>query len=143
MTELAALVPVERKLEILHPVTDSPLGVRIALISVDDDRLKKLRRAFVDKDQGLAAKKRNYRPSAEELESRFEQIAFTACQGWHWYNPTGSEGDEGYSAEAMPTFDGEVPEFNMRNFQAVTRRLEWFKAQINEALEETKDFLKV
>lgn len=143
MADLSTLTPGEHVLEILHPVSDKPLGVRIGLVSTDDPKLKKLRRQFIDKDQALAAKNRKYRPSAEELESRFDQIALTACQWWEWYNPTGKEGDEGYDADAMPTFDGEVPEFNPRNFNRVTGRLPWLKAQINEQLEETKDFLKV
>lgn len=138
--DIASLKPSERTIEILHPVHDTPIGLRVFLVSTDDPKLKKLRRKFIDRDQDLAKKRKN--ASAEEMLQRFDEISFNATQGWEWYNPTGHEGDEGYEPDAMPTFHGEVPDFNQRNFYAVIRELDWIKKQIEEALEETKDFFK-
>lgn len=139
--DIASLKPSERTIEILHPVHDTPIGLRVFLVSTDDPKMKKLRRKFIDRDQELAKKRKP--ASGEEMLQRYDEIAFNATQGWEWYNPTGKEGDDGYDADAHATFNGEVPDFNQRNFYNVIRELGWVKTQIQEALDETKDFFKV
>lgn len=136
--DLATLTPSERKIEIKHPVTDEPIGVRIGLVSMDDESMMKLRRQITDRSQKLAQKQKTF--SAEELEQNSNDILFTAITGWEWYNPTGKEGDEGYDPIAMPDFNGEVPEYTKRNLIAVNKKLAWFKRQISDELEEVKDF---
>jgi len=136
--DLATLTPIERKIEIKHPVTDEPIGVRIGLVSMDDQSMMKLRRQITDRSQKLAQKQKTF--SAEELEQNSNDILYTAITGWEWYNPTGNEGDAGYEPTAMPDFNGEVPEFTKRNLIAINKQLAWFKRQISDELEEVKDF---
>lgn len=138
MTDLSALTTSVRTIEIKHPVTDALLGVRLDLRPTDDDVMQKLQRQFFNQRQKAAQK--NKAQTSEEIEANVETMFFTATLGWEWYNPTGSEGDEGYDPDAMPKFGDAVPTFNRKNFVEVIRKLPWFKAQIGEELEDTKAF---
>lgn len=138
MSDLADIKPVSRTVEIRHPGTGRPLGVRVTLVSLDDERLAKVRRAIQDKRLHLESRAKTFK--SEDIEANRKTILTTAMTGWEWYNPTGKEGDEGYDAEAMPEFGGNVPEFNRKNTNAVIEALPWFGDQINEALGETESF---
>jgi hypothetical protein len=131
--DLATLKPTTRTIEIKHPVTGHPLGVRVTVVSMDDDRLTKIKREIMDRRLYLEQRGKTFK--AEDVEANTHRLLFTATLGWEWYNPTNSEDDDG-----MPTFNGEVPEFNERNFKAVIKTLPWFRDQINEELGETKAF---
>jgi hypothetical protein len=67
-------------------------------------------------------------------------MRFKAALSWEWYNPTGNEGDDGYDPDAKLVFDGEVPEFNQKNFMRVIKKHPWIGEQINEQLEDRKAF---
>lgn len=136
--DLSVIKPTERNIEVKHPGTGEPIGVRISLISMDDDRMKKLRRSLTDQAQKAAQKGKAL--LADDLEANSNLILWTAATRWHWYNPTGKEGDEGYEADAMPDFHGEVPEFTQKNFMAMITELVWIKRQLTEELDELKDF---
>lgn len=136
--ELATLKPQERTIEIKHPSTGENLGVRVRIMSMDDDRLKTIKREITD--QRLKLEQRNKAFKADDIEANGRRLLFKATLGWEWYNPTGSEGDEGYSVDAMPSFNGEVPEYNQRNFVDVVSAIPWFAKQINEELDDEKAF---
>lgn len=136
--DLANLKPKPRTLEILHPATGANLGVRMTVVSVDDDRLRKVKRDL--RNKRLALEQRGKSFTAKEEEENMQDLLIAACIGWEWYNPTGSEGNEGFDAEEMPEFEGEVPQFNPRNFKRVVEALPWFGTQISAFISETKDF---
>lgn len=139
MAELTVLVPTGRTIEIQHPVNGGNIGIRVDMLSIDDDRLTAIKRKITD--ERLDLNKRNKTLKAEQLEKNADRILWTAVTGWQWYNPTGAEGDEGYDADAMPTFDDEVPEFSQKNFFIVLNRLTWFRDQLNEEIEDKVAFL--
>jgi len=141
MADISNLVPTAREIEIKHPVTDDPIGIRIDLCSIDDPKLKALKRQMTDKRNKAAMKGSPLK--ASDIEQNENTLMFNACEGWHWYNPTGSEGDDGYDPDAMPDFDGEVPDFNQRNFFRVIDRLQWMRRQIATELDEEKDFFQL
>lgn len=136
--DLSSIKPGERTIEIEHPATGAPLGIRVGIVSLDDDRLKRLKRNITDESLKLQAKGKAFK--VEELERNSKSLLFGATTRWEWYNPTGKEGDEGYDAKAMPDFNGEIPEYNQKNFNAVIEALPWFADQLREALEDTKGF---
>lgn len=138
MSDLTQIVPTDRSIEILHPATGETLGVRVGLVSIDDDRLTKVKRAITDRRIHLDARGKSFK--AEEIEDNRNQILFTAMTGWDWYNPTGKEGDKDYDADAMPDFNGDVPDFNRKNVMDVFAKLPWFADQINEAIGDTRAF---
>lgn len=123
--DLADLKPVERAIEILHPGTDEPIGIRVNLVSMDDPRLKQLRRRFINESQKAAQK--NKILDADDLERNSNEVLFAATTGWEWYGEN-------------INFHGEKPEYTKRNFYAVIDELPWFKRQISEVMDDTKGF---
>lgn len=136
--DLATLKPTERTIEITHPALGSPLGIRVTLLSIDDERMKRIKRQITD--ESLSRQAKNKPLKSDELERNTNMLMFTATTGWEWYNPTGDEGDAGYDADAMPEFNGSVPVYNQKNFIDVVTDLPWFAEQVQEAIGETKAF---
>jgi len=136
--DLATIKPSERTIEILHPASETPVGIRVSLLSIEDDRMKAIRRQITDNSLKMQAKNKAFK--AEELERNQNMLMFTGTTGWEWYNPTGTEGDKGYDSDAMPDFNGEVPDYNQKNFMAVASELYWFSEQVQEGIGDTKAF---
>lgn len=136
--ELTNLKPTDRTIEIVSPVTGQPIGIRVRVMSIEDDRLKRIKRQITDESLKLQAKNKAFK--ADELERNANMLMFGGTLGWEWYNPTGSEGDEGYDANQMPAFHGEQPDYNQKNFVALVTEITWIGEQIQEAIGETKSF---
>jgi hypothetical protein len=136
--DIAGLKPIERTIEINNPGTGSPLGIRVRVVSIEDERLKRVKRSITD--ERFQLERRNKSPKSEDIEANAIRLLWAACLGWEWYNPTGTDGDIGFDAGAAPDFHGEVPEFNERNFKRVCNDLPWFADQITTEIDETKAF---
>lgn len=136
--DLSNIKPTERKVEITNPGTGQPLGVRVTVMSIEDERLKKLKREITDESLRLSSKGKAFK--SDDLERNSHRLLFAATTGWEWYNPTGKEGDDGYDADEMPDFEGEVPDYNQKNFLAIVKALPWFSEQLREEIDETKAF---
>ena len=140
MTDIAQIKPVSRTIEIKNPGNSMPLGIRLNIVSMDDKRLVKVKRAISDHRMQLERKGKSGF-NAEQIEENVRNLQFAATTGWEWYNPTGKEGDEGYDADATPSFEGETNiEFNQRNFMRIVTALPWFGEQISEELGEREAF---
>lgn len=129
--ELTDLKPTDRTIEIVSPVTGQPIGLRIRVMSIEDDRLKRIKRQITDESLKLQARNKAFK--AEELERNANMLMFGGTLGWEWYNPTGDDAD-------MPAFHGEQPEYNQKNFVALVTEITWIGEQIQEAIGETKSF---
>ncbi len=129
MTDIASIVAIDRTIEIIHPKTGEPLGIRVKVVSMDDDRLTKVKRQILDRRLYLEARGKTFK--AEEIEENSVNILFAATLDWEWYKPDNGE---------QATFQGSVPDFIRRNFGDVVGKLPWFRDQLHEALGETKDF---
>lgn len=127
--DLASLTPTERKIDIVHPGNGSPLGVWVSVVSLDDERMKKLRRAITDEANKKA--QRGKVMKAEEIDENLDRLLINAMTGWGW------EKDE---AGEDQTFQGIKPEFNEKNIRKVFATLPWFRDQLNEAVGDTKSF---
>lgn len=137
--ELDALFkPTDRTIEITSPATGQPIGLRVRIVSLDDDRLKRTKRQITDESLKLQAKGKAFK--VDELERNAHMLMFAATLGWEWYNPTGQEGDEGYDAEQMPEFDGGQPDFNQKNYVALVTKYPQIGEQIQDAIGDTKSF---
>lgn len=136
--ELTNLKPTDRTIEIVSPVSGQPIGIRVRVMSIEDDRLKRIKRQITDESLKLQAKNKAFK--ADELERNANMLMFGGTLGWEWYNPTGKEGDEGYDPKQMPAFNGQQPEYNQKNFVEIVTELPWFGEQIQEAIGETKSF---
>ena len=140
MADIAQMIPVDRTIEIKKPRDGSLLGVRIQLGSLDDKEVEKVRKSITERNLYLQARGKTFK--AEEIEQNRYNLLWAAVKGWEWYNPTGVEGDESYDPDEMPTFEGEVPTFNQKNFIAIVSKvgMKWFGDQINEELGDDKAF---
>ena len=136
--DVSKLKPLERTIEILNPENDTPLGIRVRVMSIEDERLKKIKRAF--SDERLKRDSKGKALKTEEIERNAHMLLFTASLGWEWYNPTGKDGGHGHDADAMPDWKGQVPEYNQRNFIEVLSEFPQFATQMSEAIDETKAF---
>lgn len=136
--DISGIKPGERTVEINHPATGLPIGIRISLMSLEDDRMKRLKRQITDESLKLQAKGKAFK--ADELERNSNMLLFQATTGWEWYNPTGKEKEDGYDADAMPDYQGSVPPYNQKNFLAVINDASFIADQLREAIEDTKSF---
>lgn len=136
--DISGLKPGERTIEILHPATGAAIGIRVTIVSLDDDRLRQIKREITDNRMRL--EQRGKPVKSEELEANTQRLLFAATKGWEWYNPTGKKGDAGFDEAEAATFNGEVPAYNQKNFIAVITVLPWFANQLSEAIGETQAF---
>lgn len=139
--DLKNLVPSERLIEIVHPANKQPIGVRVTVMHIDDERLKGIKRKL--QDERYRREQRGKIVSAEMQDENLNELTFATMLGWDWYNPTGVAGDKGFKADKMPSFDGKVPEFNKFNAFAIFEKLPWFRDQIGEAVSETEVFFQI
>ena len=129
MADISTIKPTERTVEIKHPGTGSPLGIRVTVMSIEDDRLKRIKRDIADESLRLQSKNKSFK--ADQVEANGVRLLFGATTGWEWYAPEGEE---------APTFEGETPEYSERNFKRVVNALPWFADQLREEIDETKAF---
>jgi len=125
--DLSAIKPVEHVLDIVHPGTNEPLGIKVSLLSLDDDAMKKVKRKIQDASNALARKGKSF--SAEQVEENHNLLLFTAMTGWSW------EGDA--------NFHGEKPAFTVAMVYKVFNELPWFRDQISEKVGDTKSFFTI
>lgn len=139
MVDLATIVTDDRTIEITHPGDGSRIGVRVTIVSIDDDRMTKVKRRITDRRLALEVRGKHWK--SEEIEENKNDLLFTAMTGWEWYNPTGGTDDSEFDESAHASFNGdENPEFNRKTVNEVFTKLPWFADQVNEAVGDTKSF---
>ena len=122
--ELSVIKPVEGILEIVHPGSNEPLGIKVMLVSLDDDAMKKAKLKIANASGILTRKGKSF--TAEQIEENTNLLAFTAMQGWVW------DGDA--------SFHGDKPPFNVATVYKVFNELPWFRDQITDKVGDTKSF---
>jgi hypothetical protein len=129
MADLSKVIPSQVMLDIKYPGTTRSTGVTVELMSLDDERMRKLKRSLIDRRQKLEARGKVF--SADELETNGSEVAFAAIVGWSWGKD--EDGDEA-------TFQGEKPELSRANVMAVFTALPWFREQIDVKIGERESF---
>lgn len=124
--DISTLIPSERIIEIKHPVTEQPLGIRVNIISLNDDRMKQIRRRFINKRIELEKRGKSFK--ADDIEANEYDLLVACITGWDWYGET--------------TFNGSKPDFNELNVRNVLNSLSWFKDQVSEAIGDDKAFFQ-
>ena len=65
--DLASLTPAsEILINIKHPATGEPIGVTVSIMSIDDERMKPIKRQIQDRKLKLEQRGKNFK--AEEIE---------------------------------------------------------------------------
>lgn len=136
--DLNTIKPNERTMEILHPGDKSLLGIRVSILSVSDDRMKKIKRQMADERYRMEQKGKAFKH--EIYESNLTELAFAAITAWEWYNPTGLEGDKDFDASKQALFNKEIPPFNKKFAVEIFEALPWFREQIITEIGDTEAF---
>lgn len=138
--DISKLVLSERMVEILHPVTELPIGIRLTLVHLDDPSLKKLKRSIADKAARLA--QRGKIVKSEEDEDDFYELCFQSIKGWEWYNPTGQKGDKDFDEKAQPDYNGDkAPVFSKKLLLEIFEKQSWFVKQVSKEIQLEANFL--
>jgi hypothetical protein len=126
--DILELKPAERIIEILHPKTEEPIGIRVSLVSIDDERLKKIKRNFLNERMRLEQRGKHF--TADDIEDNRLIITFGAMTGWEWYKDD-------------LTLNGEKkPAFNQKNVYDVLKNCHFFSSQIEKEVEDEKAFFQ-
>ena len=125
--DISTLIPSERIIDIKHPVKDENLGIRVNIISLNDEKMKQIRRKFINKRIELEKKGKSFR--ADDIESNEIDLLVACITGWDWY------GED-------ITFNGSKPDFNEANVRNVLNTFGWFKDQVSEAVGDEKAFFQ-
>jgi hypothetical protein len=123
--DIADISPTERTIEILHPRTKEPVGIRVVLVSLEDDKLSKLKRKIQDRKNGLEARGKHFK--AEEVEENKNELLFSSMVGWEWYDAT---------------YKGEKPAFTRAKVYELLNdpARVWFRDQLLIELGDTEAF---
>lgn len=122
-----AFSPTERAIEILHPVDGSPLGIKVTVMSFNDERMKRVKRKIQDDGARLSARGKSFK--AEEVEENRIILTHAAMTGWEW------SGDV--------NFKGSKPDFNLKNVREVLNAMPFMHQQIEEAVSDEAAFFQI
>lgn len=123
MTDIATIVPTTRTIDILHPATKEPIGLRIDLRPESHPAVRDAVRKITNDRLNLRGKL-----SAERMEANRLEVLIASIDGWSW------EGDT--------TFEGEKLAFAEPNVRKVLKKLPWIRDQVDIALAETEEFFR-
>lgn len=124
--DISSLKPSERIIDILHPVTREPLGITVSVLSLNDERVSKVRKKILTESQRL--RERGKSLDADDIERNKDALMFATVTGWEWKDDA--------------KFKGEKPVFNPKNLLAVMAELPWFRKQLEEAIEDEEAFFQ-
>lgn len=130
MADIAGIKSTDEIVDLLHPGTKEPIGLRITVMSVNDDRMKRIRDRIANDGLKREAKGRNWK--ADEIRDNRIELLVSATLEWEWYTPEGGE---------PGSFNGEQLEFNMKNARTVYE-LWWVRDQIEEKVGDTEAFFR-
>lgn len=123
--DIATLVDTEKlhELDLLHPGTEAPLGIKLWLRSIDSGAAERILLAHTDKQIERFSKRKL--PSAEQgRKAELERLAACVAR-WEW---------------GEHNFEGSVPELTMANAVRVFEKMPWAERQAREAAENVRNF---
>lgn len=123
MDDFADVKPEEITFEILSPRTGENAGIRVTVMSSDDERMKPIMRRI--QNGHIDRNKRGKTIKSEEIEENALDLLAAAVVSWEWYGTT---------------WKGEVPEHSRKNVKEVLRESASFRKQVNEKVDDTEAF---
>lgn len=115
MNDISSISPGTNVVEIVHPHTGDPIGLKITLRSQHSAEVQAVNRRITN--DRLRTRSKNI--TAEKLEAAGIEVLTAAIVKWEW------EGDA--------SFGGEKLECNPQNIRRVMREAPWIKAQVDDA----------
>lgn len=122
--DISTIVETNRTVDILHPATHEPTGIKIEVAPMTSPAVKAVERKWANE---------NYRTrfktlTAEKAEAQRLDVLVAATAGWSWGGNT--------------NFEGEKPDFTPENVRRVYRALPWLRRQVDDALGEDSEFFR-
>ncbi|NMT33327.1 hypothetical protein HGQ62_01530 [Stenotrophomonas maltophilia] len=123
MTELTYIVAAERRLDILHPASQEPVGLVLILLPDSHPQVKTAARKSIND-------RINYRGKvgAEQIEASRISMLCASIGGWEW--------------QGELTFHGSKPEFTPQTLQQLLKELPWVGEQVDVALTDRAEFFR-
>lgn len=78
--DILAIQPATTTVDIKHPGTGAPIGLKLECVSLEDDRVKTVERAI--KNRALRGGRNSV--TAEKIEDNTVEILSAAIVGWEW-----------------------------------------------------------
>lgn len=124
--DISAIAPSTRTFEILHPGTGAGLDIFVTVLSLDDEKMKKIQRRLTDRL--LEMRRKNKSMTAEEIETNQINLLVEAITDWEWRNKA--------------NYKGTKPPCDVANVKAVLSDLVWFRKQVDEQVGDTESFFR-
>lgn len=115
MTDISSIVPNERTIEIKHPASGEPIGLKITLLPASAEPVLAAQRSMINERL-----RRDVKTTAERMEANRLALIESAVKGWEW--------------EGELTFEGSKPDFTPANLRKVLKALTWLRDQIDQEL---------
>lgn len=123
MTELTNIVAEARRLDIVHPATQEPVGLVLILLPDSHPQVKAAARKAINDRINHRGK-----VGAEQIEASRISMLCASLGGWEW--------------QAELTFHGEKPEFSPQTLQQLLKELPWVGEQADAALSDRAEFFR-
>lgn len=121
--DISTIKATARVVEILHPVTNEPVGLRMALLPPTDPAVEKVRREITNKRLVAATTMSDW--TYENQVGGDLDLLVASVSGWEWYE-----------AE----FHGEKPQFSEDTLRQVLKELPWVRDQVDVEAGKIKAF---
>ena len=125
MVDISTIATAPRIVEILHPVTEQPVGVLVTLLPQDDPRVRAERNRI--QDVMLVLRQKGKQITQAQIERNTINLLKASIESWDW-------------SQSTIAFNGGRPEFTPQNVEAVLTQVTWFRDQIDEELGDEKAF---
>jgi hypothetical protein len=123
MTELSTIVAAERGIDIKHPATEQPIGLRITLLPDHHSQVKAASRKAVN-DRLISRGK----VTAEKMEAGRTDMLVASVGGWEFQDEL--------------TFHGEKPAFSEQALRKLFKELPWVAEQVDLELGNRAEFFR-
>lgn len=95
--DLSTITPIERIVDVRHPATKKPTGLKLTVISDDDARVSAAKRRLFD-----AIREKGEKLTPEEEAAFNVSIQLTHVVGWEWSGDANFKGSKpAFSVEAL------------------------------------------
>lgn len=122
MADITSISANERTIEIEHPATGEPVGLRWTLRPDTHPEVRKVQRQNLDKQ--LNSKKGKM--TAAQIEANSAEILVAATAGWEWYGDL--------------TFEEKKPELSADNVRRVLKKVPWIRQQVRQEFDNAEAF---
>ncbi|MGS7841859.1 hypothetical protein [Stenotrophomonas forensis] len=123
MTELTNIVAEARRLDIVHPGNQEPVGLVLTLLPDSHPQVKAAGRKAINDRINHRGK-----VGAEQIEASRIGMLCASIGGWEW--------------QGELTFHGEKPEFTQQTLQQLLKELPWVGEQVDVALTDRAEFFR-